>query len=438
MKILGFMAENYKRLRIVEIAPKGNLVQITGKNGQGKTSVLDAIWSALAGSKAIPEKPVRKGADRAKIKLDLGELTVTRTITPTGTHTLIVENKGVKVREPQGILDELVGSLSFDPLEFISMKPKEQIESLRSVSQISLDIDALNAQSRSDYEKRSEHNREIKRLEAETSAITVQENLPKEPIDESIILNLISAADGANAKARELDERRQAANIAVQAAKQTLESENLKLKVAEAKITELKNLVRELQQSIATAELKHERLETKLEEIETAAYVEVAPLTQKLQEAQIVNREIGRRTKRDAIRAQLALERQKADGFTRAMEEREEQKRAAIHGAKMPVEGLTFDENAVLYNGIPIEQLGTAEQIRISTSIAMAANPKLRVIRIMHGEALDDDSLAILAMMAEQHDFQIWMARVDTTGKAGIIMEDGSAVTAYPSEEAGK
>jgi recombinational DNA repair ATPase RecF len=84
MQILGFVAENYKKLRIVEITPKGRIVQITGKNGQGKTSVLDAIWSALVGAKAIPEKPVRKGADKARIKIDLGELIVRRDISTTG------------------------------------------------------------------------------------------------------------------------------------------------------------------------------------------------------------------------------------------------------------------------------------------------------------------------------------------------------------------
>jgi hypothetical protein len=91
----------------------------------------------------------------------------------------------------------------------------------------------------------------------------------------------------------------------------------------------------------------------------------------------------------------------------------------------MPVDGLAFDENHVLFNGIPIEQLGGAEQIRVSTAVAMALNPKLKVIRIMHGEELDDDNLAILAMIAEQNGYQIWMARVDASGKVGIVMEDG-------------
>ena len=106
MQIIGLVAENYKRLRVVEITPKGRVIQITGKNGQGKTSVLDAIWAALVGAKAMPDKPVRKGADRARIKLDLGELVVTRTIAPGGTHTLTVENaKGTKIASPQGMLD---------------------------------------------------------------------------------------------------------------------------------------------------------------------------------------------------------------------------------------------------------------------------------------------------------------------------------------------
>ena len=44
MKIVQLTAENVKRLTAVSIAPDGNLVQITGRNGQGKASVLDAIF----------------------------------------------------------------------------------------------------------------------------------------------------------------------------------------------------------------------------------------------------------------------------------------------------------------------------------------------------------------------------------------------------------
>jgi hypothetical protein len=47
------------------------------------------------------------------------------------------------------------------------------------------------------------------------------------------------------------------------------------------------------------------------------------------------------------------------------------------------------------------------------------------VLCIRHGEALDEDGLKILAELAEENDFQIWMARVDSSGKVGIVLEDG-------------
>ena len=49
MKILKLTAENFKKLSAVEITPDGNVVVISGKNGAGKSSVLDAIEAALCG-----------------------------------------------------------------------------------------------------------------------------------------------------------------------------------------------------------------------------------------------------------------------------------------------------------------------------------------------------------------------------------------------------
>ena len=64
-KIVSLRAENIKRLRAVEITPAGHLVEITGRNGQGKTSVLDSIEMALAGKRSIPTRPIRDGAEEA-------------------------------------------------------------------------------------------------------------------------------------------------------------------------------------------------------------------------------------------------------------------------------------------------------------------------------------------------------------------------------------
>ncbi len=63
-KIVKLTAENFKRLVAVEIEPTGRIVPITGRNGEGKTSVLDAITAALVGQKDFKiDQPIRQGEE---------------------------------------------------------------------------------------------------------------------------------------------------------------------------------------------------------------------------------------------------------------------------------------------------------------------------------------------------------------------------------------
>src|SRR3990172_5374450 len=134
MKIIELQSENIERLKAVRIKPDGSLVQSTGKNGAGKTSVLDSITMALAGGDVIPEKPIREGENKAKIVVDLGDIKVTRTWTGNDKTYLAVETKeGAKYPSPQALLDILTGKLSFDPLEFARMEPNKQVETLRQL-----------------------------------------------------------------------------------------------------------------------------------------------------------------------------------------------------------------------------------------------------------------------------------------------------------------
>jgi hypothetical protein len=116
------------------------------------------------------------------------------------------------------------------------------------------------------------------------------------------------------------------------------------------------------------------------------------------------------------------------------MEAREQAKRDAIAAAEMPVGGLGFGSGEVLLNGLPFEQASDAEQLRASTAIAMAANPKLRVIRIRDGSLLDEGGLSLLADWAKERDYQVWIERVDTSGKHGIVLEDGHVKAARDAE----
>ena len=64
LRVIEMYAENVKRLTVVQIAPAGDVVTISGDNGQGKTSVLDAIMWGLGGATNIERVPIRRDPKR--------------------------------------------------------------------------------------------------------------------------------------------------------------------------------------------------------------------------------------------------------------------------------------------------------------------------------------------------------------------------------------
>ena len=101
-----------------------------------------------------------------------------------------------------------------------------------------------------------------------------------------------------------------------------------------------------------------------------------------------------------------------------------------LQQAKFPVEGLGFtSEGEVIFNKLPFAQLSTSEKIKVSASIAIALNPKIRVMLIRDGSLLDEDALRDLIVLADEKDAQIWIERVGTTGHGDsapvVVIEDG-------------
>ena len=209
MKILQLTAENVKKIKVVEITPTGGLVQITGRNGSGKTSVLDSIWWALGGKDGIQDKPIRDGEQKARVRLDLGEIVVERKFTQAGT-TLTVENgEGARYPSPQAMLDTLIGELSFDPLAFAKMKARDQFDELKRVAKVEIDIEKLEAQNRGDTDKRRDKNREAKECRVRADAIKIQFPEMTELVDTNSLVQKVEDAGKANANVRAEQIRRQ-------------------------------------------------------------------------------------------------------------------------------------------------------------------------------------------------------------------------------------
>lgn len=442
MKIIQLTAENIKKLKVIDITPSENVVEITGKNGSGKSSVLDSIYWALGGKDDIQDVPIRAGQEKARIRLDLGAVIVERKFTANGTTTITVKNaEGATFPSPQKMLDELIGKLSFDPLTFSRMGRREQLEELRRVADLSVDIDALDAATARDFSDRQVLNREAKAKRAQAAGVQIQDGLPVELVDENELLNQIQAAAEHNA---DIEKRRARRADAEHLAGQHRAAYNRLLADAETLRARTKQRIMEMELDLYAYKIQQQEADKALAQRASAALeeadkldakltnapplptpVDISDLRSKMDAAKTVNLQIRNRQTRDKIAAEAAVTEKQAKELTDKMESRERQKVKAIAESKLPVPGLGFGSGTVTLNGLPFDQASDAEQLRVSVAIAMANNPKLRVIRIRDGSLLDDDGMAILKDLARDKDFQIWIERVDSSGTIGIVMEDG-------------
>jgi DNA repair exonuclease SbcCD ATPase subunit len=430
MKIISLIAENVKRIKVAEITPASNVVVIAGKNGQGKTSILDSIMWLLAGTASVQGRPLRDGATKGRITGKLGdgtkvELIVERRFTPTnGKGEIWVESAdGARHRSPQTILDALIGELSFDPTEFTRMKPADQLNELRRLVKLDVDVDLLDRQNAGDAARRTDVNRDAKAKRAQISAIAVPADTPAEPVDESALLDKITKGADANT---ELEKRKQRREQVVNDAKALR-------KAAADLLAEAEDLRKKVAAMVEQAGVKTtaaDDLDAKLAAAEPLPEsVNLQALRVELDAAKGINRSVAAASARKALLQEAeALEKQSAD-LTAGMEARTAAKAAAIKAAKMPIDGLSFGDGQVLFNGVPFDQASDAQQIQVSMAIAMAANPTLRVIRVRNGSLLDDDAMGMLNGIAAANDFQVWVEKVDSSGKVGIVIEDGEVAS---------
>lgn len=414
MRIVKFQSENVKRLKAVEIVPEDDVVIISGKNGQGKTSVLDSIWLALGGATAAKEtktdRPIRDGAEKAKVVLDLGDLQVTRTWTSNDQSYLKIKGLyGEKINSPQVLLDKLMGRLSFDPLAFTKMSEKDQLKNLMDFLELPIDPAALEAEKKDLYDQRTLVNRDIKKLEVELNGLTEPaENLPNEELN---VDDILAELDAARETKRINDEKR------------------TQLARKQSECVEVSGLIKKLKAELEQAQAKYDIIVAEGKGLRTEVDQLVDPdidsCTKKLREMDTINRNIRDAVKYHEIESRLALCQLTSENLTGQMADIDQRKEKAIKEAKMPIDGLGFTEDGVIYNNVPFGQCSAAEKLRVSMAMAMAQNPEIRVIRITNGSLLDSQSMKIIEEMAKNNDYQVWIEVVDESEKLGIVIEDG-------------
>ena len=399
-RIVNLKAQNFLKLKAVDITPgTNNAIYITGKNGAGKSSVLKNIWSVFANKELSRDhsSPLREGEETGSVRVDLGELTVTRTWTAEGSYLKVEGKNGAVYQSPQTLLNKLKTNLSFDPLAFTRMDRKEQRATL--IKLIGIDTEQLDQDREGFFTARTNHNRQVNDLTAELSAYQMLPvDIPDQMISASDIIKEIREAE--------------ANNTAILTINKTIE-------ITENEIVELETRLKEAKDNLNALLLKTEDM----------AEINISPLEEKLSRIEEINKQVTKKQKADEIITKLREASKKADAMTEKIEEIDQRKKELLKTAAFPIKGLSFDKDGVLLNGLPLSQASTSEQIRVSLSMGMALRPGLRVMLIQDGSLLDAESRATVEEMAKEYEMQVWIETVDEEGTAAILIEDGEVVT---------
>ena len=430
MKIIGFQAEAIKRVRAVRIDPTGNVIELTGKNEQGKSSILDAIWWCFSGKKPIDKDPIRAGEEKATIQIKLGDngvekYTVTRRFKrkPDGdfTTSLVVEGEdGFRASDPQDVLNKLIGALSFDPVAFSRMKPADQIMALHGLVP-DFDFEAHDKQNQADFQKRQGINRIIRDNEGRLEGLKFPDDTPDQPISLSDLMaemqeginknKLVErfhattselSADGDFAKERADAHQRQVAELAE------------KLEAARRILEEKRGHIEEVERALA-AHLEQTAPET----------VDINAIRDRTMSVEAVNANVRRKIEARETREEIKVLTAESQELSDAITKRTNEARAAIAKADLALEGLELTETDVLLDGHPFAQASDARRLRASIAVAAAANPSLRVLRVRDGSILDSEAWQALSDFADEKDMQIWVETVESARPTAIVIEDG-------------
>ena len=423
MKILKLTAENFKKLSAVEITPDGNVVVISGKNAAGKSSVLDAIEAALCGGR-MPKKPIKDGEVRAIVVTELGEdgeaipqYKVTRKFFG-ASSTLVVQaaGKAKPEKSPQAFLDKVVGSLSFDPLAFLNKQPAEQRNTLMEFLGLNLqDFDdkilCIKAQ-------RSEVRKEKERKLHEAESITTTPNLPPQEVSSESLLIELQTIQHHN------DDRQTtaSANAVTVSRLETAKKDIVAARKAIEDWTKREDVLIGLQTE----------LENQLKTVPPLK--DPAEVGAKITALSSTNEAI--RLNAQKKEAMAAMERcvEEYSKLGDDIKVVENQKAKKLAETVMPIEGLTILPDGLGYNGLPLEQECESKKLKICVAIAMALNPKLKVLRI-DGNGFDKDSMVAIGELVAGKDYQVWIEKVSDDNTIGFYIEDGNLVSGENNEK---
>ena len=382
----------------------GAVTVLSGSNGAGKSSVIDAIGAIFDGGH--DPALLRNGTEQGEVKITLDDgSTIRKRVTPTKSDLEVRNPQGGIVKRPAEYVKTLAQSFAFDPIGLVSAPKKDRAKWLLEAMPIeftasevakaierpqvsSMTLDELSALRAGFYTDRTNVNRDLERAVAVITDLRA--TLPAG--DGSDQSEALAAAQG------ELHSYR----AQLEEGKRTLDAQREQQR-AEAKATYEARL-NEIEQDYSHA------LEIGMRETQAAIEAATVRVTE----------------------LQSAVEGQKKAAATRgAIEQRQKEHKALgaqsleldrkIKGiddlkkrklSDLPIEGVDVRDGDVFVGGVPWDQVNTARQYEVAIQLGAMKAGELALMVVDRAEAFDEEKWDLFQGAVKSSGLQVIAARV--------------------------
>jgi len=430
LRIESIAISNVKNITDLEFKA-GSVTVISGRNGVGKSSVLDAIATVFEGGHDA--NMIRRGAKAGSVTITLSDgVTIKKNITLKGTTVKVTTQDGGLVKSPTTYVKSLTTGMGFDPIAFVEAKQKDRLaflleampieftteqltEALKDRAPVrALDLDGFNGLLDGLMEERREVNVAGKELDGTIARI--EQTLPEDgetdwAAEVSRIQGELSTSEQYIAAA----EGDRDAWVAAEKGKAITEYHH-KINVLKDEIAKLENGRNE-----ATREVEREGQRLYDESVAEAG----ESLATLREEAATAKQKADEATRAGALREQLQQFRDEAqvkqtasDNLTGCIDRMRKLKTDIL--SDLPIDGVDIRDGEVYVSDTPWPHVNTSEQYMVAAQVSSLKASELPFKILDRAEQLDEDRFNALAEGYAEAGLQLVVARVTEDGELGV------------------
>lgn len=409
----------------------GQFNVLSGKNGQGKTSVLEAIKAALKGGNDATL--LRKGADAGEVVLVLEDgYEIRKRVTPRTATTTVLQD-GKSQPRPVEFLSRIADMMSVNPVDFLLAPKKERVRVLLESMPLALDVERLKSMAGQDvtvpegmhplyvieavrkqvFDQRTDLNRSEK--EKASTISQLREAMPDAPA-----VQVAGSEDELVAQKDAIEEHARSELERIDAKMSGIKSRNVeKIDAIRAKLqADIDALKAAASAEVDAIKAEEERVSGLAEKQRGITMQErtdkLMPLNEQLAVLRANRGALAKREQAEALIASIRAEREalarQAEDKTKAIEAIDAYKLELL--SALPVPGLEVVDGELFRAGVPFDRLNTAQRVEIAVEIAKLRSGSLKVCCVDGIECLDADTLAALREGTLAAGLQLFVSKV--------------------------